>query len=190
MPLLNDILNFNASFLDKKEFENFVTTKKPDAKAVLLTCMDTRLTELSTRALGFKNGDVKVVKNAGATISHPYGSTVRSLFVAIYALGAEEIIIMGHKDCGMGNLDVDTVIETMKNRGITEETLNTIQNSGIDIQQFLRGFDDVTQNVKSNIQTIYNHPLFDKSVPIHGLVIDPHDGSLELIHNGYEDINQ
>lgn len=99
MPLLNDILKFNQTFVANKEYENFITTKTPNAKAVILTCMDTRLTELSTKALGFKNGDVKVVKNAGATISHPYGSTMRSLLVAIYALGAEEIFIMGHKDC-------------------------------------------------------------------------------------------
>lgn len=186
MPLLNDILKFNQTFVANKEYENFITTKTPNAKAVILTCMDTRLTELSTKALGFKNGDVKVVKNAGATISHPYGSTMRSLLVAIYALGAEEIIIMGHKDCGMGNLDVGSVIETMKSRGVTQDTLNTIQHSGIDIQRFLRGFDDVIQNIESNIQKIYNHPLFDQSIPIHGLVIDPHDGSLELIQNGYD----
>ncbi|WP_239719675.1 MULTISPECIES: carbonic anhydrase [unclassified Mammaliicoccus] len=186
MPLLNDILEFNKIFVSNQEYKNFITTKKPNAKAVLLTCMDTRLTELSTRALGFKNGDVKVVKNAGATISHPYGSTMRSLLVAIYALGAEEIIIMGHKDCGMGNLDVDSVIDTMKSRGVTDNTLNTIEHSGIDIQQFLRGFDDVTQNVQSNIQKVYNHPLFDQSVPIHGFVIDPHNGDLEVIQNGYE----
>lgn len=188
MPLLNDILKFNQTFVANKEYENFITTKTPNAKAVILTCMDTRLTELSTKALGFKNGDVKVVKNAGATISHPYGSTMRSLLVAIYALGAEEIIIMGHKDCGMGNLDVGSVIETMKSRGVTQDTLNTIQHSGINIQHFLRGFDDVIQNIESNIQKIYNHPLFDQSIPIHGLVIDPHDGSLELIQNGYDAI--
>lgn len=186
MPLLNDILEYNAAFIENKEYENLITTKTPNAKAVLLTCMDTRLTELSTRALGFKNGDIKVVKNAGATISHPYGSTMRSLLVAIYALGAEEIIIMGHKDCGMGNLDVDSVIDTMKSRGITDNTLNTIEHSGINIHQFLRGFGDVTENVQTNIQKVYNHPLFDQSVPIHGLVIDPHNGDLEVIQNGYE----
>lgn len=57
MPLLNDILEYNAAFIENKEYENLITTKTPNAKAVLLTCMDTRLTELSTRALGFKNGD-------------------------------------------------------------------------------------------------------------------------------------
>lgn len=186
MPLLNNILEYNTAFIENKEYENFITSKKPNAKAVLLTCMDTRLTELSTRALGFKNGDVKVIKNAGATISHPYGSTMRSLLVAIYALGAEEIIIMGHKDCGMGNLNVNSVIETMKSRGITDDTLNTIEHSGINIQHFLGGFDDVTDNVQTNIQKVYNHPLFDQSIPIHGLVIDPHTGSIEVIKNGYE----
>ncbi|WP_323704403.1 carbonic anhydrase [Mammaliicoccus sp. Dog046] len=190
MPLLNDILEHNTAFIENKDYQNLITTKTPNEKAVLLTCMDTRLTELLTRALGFKNGDVKVVKNAGATISHPYGSTMRSLLVAIYALGAEEIIIMGHKDCGMGNLDVDSVIDTMKNRGVSQLTLDTIEHSGIDIQRFLRGFDDVTENVRTNINKVYNHPLFDKSVPIHGLVIDPHNGALEVIQNGYEHIKQ
>lgn len=76
----------------------------------------------------------------------------------------------------------------MKSRGVTQDTLNTIQHSGIDIQRFLRGFYDVIQNIESNIQKIYNHPLFDQSIPIHGLVIDPHDGSLELIQNGYDAI--
>lgn len=186
MPLLNDILEHNSAFIENKEYKKLITTKTPSEKAVLLTCMDTRLIELSTRALGFKNGDIKVVKNAGATISHPYGSTMRSLLVAIYALGAEEIIIMGHKDCGMGNLNVDSVIDTMKNRGVSQLTLDTIEHSGIDIHQFLRGFDDVTENVQTNIKKVFNHPLFDKSVPIHGLVIDPHNGALDVIQNGYD----
>ncbi|MCP6652042.1 carbonic anhydrase, partial [Klebsiella pneumoniae] len=79
--------------MENKEFENYSTSKKPNKKAVLFTCMDTRLQDLGTKALGFNNGDLKVVKNAGAIITHPYGSTIKSLLVGIYALGAEEIII-------------------------------------------------------------------------------------------------
>ncbi|SPZ78436.1 carbonic anhydrase [Staphylococcus aureus] len=133
----------------------------------------------------FTNGDLKVVKNAGATISHPYGSTMRSLLVGIYALGAEEIIIMGHKDCGMGNIDVDAVMNTMEQRGVDQKTFDILEHSGIDVPNFLKGFDDVYENVKKNIQMIYSHPLFDKKVPVHGLVIDPHTGALDLVHDGY-----
>jgi carbonic anhydrase len=34
---------------------------------------------------------------------------------------------------------------------------------------------------------IKNHPLLPKDIPVHGLVIDPKTGKLDLIVNGYED---
>ncbi|EKU46834.1 beta-class carbonic anhydrase [Staphylococcus massiliensis] len=190
MTLLDSILSFNEKFVSSGEYKNYVTSKNPDKKAVLLTCMDTRLLDLSTKALGFNNGDLKVVKNAGATITHPYGSTMRSLLVGIYALGADEIIIMGHKDCGMGNLDADAIMKAMKDRGIKDETIHTLEHSGISVYNFYQGFDDVEDNVRSNINMVLNHPLFDKKVPVHGLVIDPHTGQLDLIQNGYDHIEK
>lgn len=186
MTLLDHILEYNEEFVANKAYEAYSTSKTPSKKAVLLTCMDTRLQDLSTKALGFNNGDLKVVKNAGATISHPFGSTMRSLLVGIYALGAEEIIIMGHKDCGMGNINVDEVMTTMQQRGVDQQVFDILNYSGIDVSNFLKGFDDVYDNVKQNIKMIYEHPLFDNKVPVHGLVIDPHTGALDLVHNGYE----
>ncbi|QLK86384.1 carbonic anhydrase [Staphylococcus sp. 17KM0847] len=190
MTLLEDILSYNQTFVSNKEYEKYATSKMPSKRAVLLTCMDTRLQDLSSKALGFNNGDLKVVKNAGATISHPYGSTMRSLLVGIYALGAEEIIVMGHKDCGMGNINADDVISTMKQRGISDQTLNVLEHSGIDVPSFLGGFDDVYENVRQNIKMINTHPLFDQHVPVHGLVIDPYTGALELVHDGYTTVSK
>lgn len=56
--------------------------------------MDTRLTELLPAALGIRNGDVKIIKNAGGVISHPFGSVIRSLMVAIYELGVKELWLL------------------------------------------------------------------------------------------------
>ncbi|ARJ50149.1 beta-class carbonic anhydrase [Staphylococcus lutrae] len=190
MTLLEHILQFNKKFVAEKAYEAYATSKTPSKKAVLLTCMDTRLQDLSTKALGFNNGDLKVVKNAGATISHPYGSTMRSLLVGIYALGAEEIIIMGHKDCGMGQINVEQVVATMQQRGVQPHVFDILEHSGIDVSNFLKGFDNVYDNVKQNIAMIYAHPLFDNQVPVHGLVIDPHTGELELVHDGYAHAHQ
>lgn len=190
LTLLSSMLEFNKNFVENKDYEQYATSKVPAMKAVLLTCMDTRLQELSTKALGLKNGDVKTVKNAGATITHPYGSTMRSLLVGIYALGAEEIIIMGHKDCGMGSLDVEKVKSAMKDRGIKQEVMDIIIHSGIDVDHFLGGFNDVYENVQENVKLVYNHPLFDRSVPVHGLVIEPHTGEVELLVNGYDHVEK
>ena len=63
--MINEILKYNKEFVANKGYEKFVTNKYPDKKIAILSCMDTRLTELLPAALGVKNGDVKMIKNAG-----------------------------------------------------------------------------------------------------------------------------
>src|SRR6266704_1435434 len=101
MSILSEILDHNHAFVQSKEYEAFLTDQFPNKRLVVLTCMDTRLVELLPRAMGFKNGDVKLVKNAGAIVSHPFGSVMRSILLAIYQLGAEEVAVIAHHNCGM-----------------------------------------------------------------------------------------
>src|SRR5690625_3601671 len=143
MTLLEDLLTANEAFVKNEEFKAFKTDKTPNKKAVFLTCMDTRLSELSIKALGFKNGDIKQIKNAGAVVSHPYGSTMRSLLVAVYALNVDEVYIMGHHDCGFGSLKPEPVIEEMKARGIAAEPFNTLKHSGLDGTNCVNSTDSV-----------------------------------------------
>ena len=90
--------------MENKAYEPYLTSKYPDKKLAILTCMDTRLIELLPAALGLKNGDAKIIKNAGGVITHPYGSVaVRSLLVAIIELGVEEVMVIGHTDWRAGH---------------------------------------------------------------------------------------
>ena len=57
--MLDEILEFNKQFVANKGYEKYITNKYPDKKIAILSCMDTRLTELLPAALGIKNGDVK-----------------------------------------------------------------------------------------------------------------------------------
>lgn len=98
--MLNEILEYNKRFVEAKGYEPYITNKYPDKKIAILTCMDTRLTELLPAALGIRNGDVKLIKNAGAVISGPFDSTIRSLLVAIYELHVEDVLIIAHTNCG------------------------------------------------------------------------------------------
>ncbi len=61
MRKLEEILEYNKSFVENKEYEQYVTSKHPK-KIVVLSCMDTRLTELLPKAMNLKNGDVKLIK--------------------------------------------------------------------------------------------------------------------------------
>ena len=67
--------------------------------------MDTRLVELLPKAMNLHNGDAKIIKNAGAIVSHPFGSVMRSIIVAVYQLDADEVFVIGHYDCGMTGLN-------------------------------------------------------------------------------------
>mgnify|MGYP001525497116 CR=1 FL=1 len=92
--MIDEILAFNRRFVAEKGYERYITDKYPNKRIAIVTCMDTRLVELLPAALGLRNGDVKIIKNAGGTITNPFDSTVRSLLVAIYELGVTEVMII------------------------------------------------------------------------------------------------
>lgn len=190
LTLLNEILTYNQSFIEEKKYEEYATTKFPDKKFVILTCMDTRLVELLHKAMNIKNGDVKVVKNAGAVVAHPFGSIMRSLLIAIYELKADEVIVVGHHDCGMSAIDSNRVLEKMKEKGISQQTIDTVMHSGVDLHKWLEGFDRVEESVAHSVSMIKQHPLITGDIPVHGLVIDPVTGKLELVIDGYKDVQK
>ncbi len=183
--LLDDMIEHNKNFVANKEYVEYRTSKLPSKKLVVVSCMDTRLTELLPKAMNLRNGDAKILKTAGAVVSHPFGSIMRSIIVAIYELNAIEICVVGHHDCGMAHVNPTETTRKMIERGISEQTIETLNYSGITINDWLRGFDSVSESVRQSVEVIRNHPLIPKDIPIHGLVINPDTGALDIIENGY-----
>lgn len=179
--MFEEIQEFNRKFVEEERYKAYITSKHPKKKMAILTCMDTRLTELLPAALGIKNGDVKLIKNAGGVISDPFGSEVRSLLVAIYELGVEMIMIIGHTDCGVGNLDSKTLLEHIKEKGVSQEMLDQMTSCGMDFEKWLNGFDDVESAVRETVDLLRNHPLIPEDIPIGGFVIDSRTGELHEI---------
>ena len=58
-------------------------------------------------------------------------------------------------------------------------------NSGIDIKKWLHGFDSIEHSVLESIELIKKHPLVPKDVKVHGLIMDPESGKLEVISEDY-----
>lgn len=185
MTLLSEIMEFNRAFVEEKKFEPFITSKLPSKRMVIISCMDARLMELLPAALDLKNGDVKFLKTAGAVVSHPFGSVMRSILVAVYELEADEVFVIGHYDCGMGSVNPTLMKQKFLERGIKEDTIKTLESSGIDFEKWLRGFDSVGESVKNSVRIIRNHPLLPE-IPVHGLIIDPKTGRLDVVEAGYE----
>ncbi|MCJ8012586.1 carbonic anhydrase [Paenibacillus sp. KQZ6P-2] len=185
MSHISEIMEYNHQFVEDKMYEKYLTGKFPDKKIVIITCMDTRLVELLPKAMNLKNGDVKIIKIAGAIVSHPFGSVMRSVLVALYELSADEVIVVGHLDCGMAALNAEHMIQEVRNRGISEEVLSTLEHSGIKLSRWLHGFENIKEGVTGTVNLIKNHPLLPGDVPVHGMIIDPNTGELELIVDGY-----
>ncbi len=176
--MFDQMMAYNREFVQSGAYRQFQTSKYPDKKIAILTCMDTRLVELLPAALGIKNGDVKMIKNAGGMITGPFDSAVRSLLVGIMELGVEEVMVIGHTDCGVSHINADVMIHHMIQRGISQKHIDMMRYCGIDFEAWLRGFDCVENSVKETVDLLRNHPLMPKDVIIKGYIIDTETGEL------------
>ena len=181
MSVLQQILKHNQNFVDSGEYAQFITNKFPEKHIANLTCMDTRMVELLPKAMGLKNGDAKFIKNAGAVVTHPFGSVMRSLLIAVYELGVKEIFVIAHMDCGMRSINADAILAKARAAGISDESLETLTNAGINLNDWLKGFDNVEDSVRHTVNMIRKHPLIPPSVAIHGLVAHPTTGQLTIV---------
>ena len=146
-------------------------------KLAILTCMDCRLIDFFEPALGLKRGDAKIVRNAGNSIVGE--DAIRSIGAALYNLGAEEVLVVGHSECGMAGADAEALKEKMLARGIKEEDI-----AKYDIAEWIGGFADEEENVLNVKKKKKNHPLIP-DVPVHGLIIDIVTGELKVLKEDY-----
>lgn len=179
--MIDQILEYNRGFVAEKGYEKYVTDKYPDKKLAVLSCMDTRLTELLPAALGLRNGDAKIIKNAGGLIITPFDSAMRSLIVAVYELGVDSIMVVAHSHCGACHMSYDHFHDEMLARGVTDQTLDTIRKCGVDLNHWLEGFRDTEESVRKTVETIRTHPLMPKDVTVRGFIIDSETGTLEEV---------
>ena len=181
--VIREILDHNRTFVAEKRYESLRTDRFPSKGVVVVTCMDTRLVELLPQAMDLRQGDAKVLKTAGAVVSHPFGSVMRSILVAVYELNGHDICVVGHHDCGMTGLSCARIVEKARARGISDDTFRTLKNSGIDLEAWLVGFDNVQTAVEKSVDVIRNHPLLPADVRVHGMLISPVTGQLDLLAN-------
>lgn len=181
MNKLEAILAANRNFVRPNAFPPL--PKSPQKQIAIFTCMDTRLVDFLEPAMGLKRGEAKVIKNAGNTIVDPMsGAVIRSLVAGIFMLGVEEVFVIGHRDCGMAEIDAESVKHKMVSRGISPDVIDI---HVPDLKQWLGVFAHPVQNVERVVKIIRCNPLIPQDVPVHGLLFCPNDGHLDVVVNGY-----
>ena len=178
MGNIDEILAFNRGYVASKGYEKHLTDKYPDKKLAVLSCMDTRLSVLLQEALGLKNGDAKIIKNAGALVPSPWDSAMRSLLVAVYELGVNEIMVVAHTNCGACHMSFHHFREEMLRRGIPAAEL---EREDIDLDAWLEGFHDTEKSVRETVDCIVRHPLIPSDVTVRGFIIDSATGELSEV---------
>ena len=179
--MIDEILAHNRDFVATRGYERYATSKYPDKRIAIVTCMDTRLVELLPAALGIRNGDVKMIKNAGGTITNPFDSTMGSILVAVYELGVNEVMVIGHTGCGVQGMDSAEMLRLMRERGIDDEHISLMRHCGIDLDSWLHGFDDTPAAIRETVDLVRHHPLMPADVKVAGYIMDSVTGELSSL---------
>jgi len=190
MNALEQALMVNRDFVanDTNEFKRtaHLISKVPRKKLAVFTCMDTRLVDFLEPALGIAREDAVIIKNAGNTVTGSFEATIRSLVIAIFELGVQEIMVIGHEDCGVAHSTSQDIITKMKERGISYDAIKMVK---IEMEQWLNNFHRPHENVQEVVDKIRNNPLIPADVPVHGLIFEPHTGEIAVLVDGYEQVH-
>lgn len=146
--------------------------------------MDAQIIELLPYTFGLKNGDTKLIKGAGAVVSHPWGSVIRSLLVTVFELRVKEIMVIAYHDCGVWRLHVESFLNKVHDGDIPDSRIETLQHADINPDGWLINFDNVEDSVRHTVGLIRGRPLMPTGVAVHNLVIYPITGKLSMVVNG------
>src|SRR5579863_6916641 len=164
-------------------------------KVIVVTCMDYRI---DLTALGL--GGTYVLRNAGGRVTE---DVLRSLVIAQKLLGAEEIFLIQHTDCGMQKFTKRVMNDLLEKTIVTatlvkncNTTLYPLQDNNVckwkntskccgkkpcndyECINWLTINHGLFNSVLEDVKTIRNHPLIPSDVPIYGFIFDVISGDL------------
>lgn len=145
------------------EFADAELAGRPALQAAIVACMDARLDV--TAALGLRNGDCHVIRNAGGAVTD---DVIRSLAISQRALGTRSVILVHHTACGMETL--------------TEEFRHELE---LEVGQrpvwAVESFQDVDQDVRQSIERVRTSPFLPHTDDVRGFVYDVKTGRLREV---------
>ena len=172
------LINADSSFLLKSAANKDGLSKNPKRQIAIVTCMDTRLVELFESSLGITRGEAVVIKTAGTSTDGNFGTILRSLVIAIYGLDVEQIVVVGHEDCGVTQISPSMLKQKMRKRGIDEGQISKFEEEAI---AWLDKVNDSEDEVKKLVAALRRTTIIPSNVPIHGMMIHPDTGKISLL---------
>ncbi|MEJ1196557.1 MULTISPECIES: carbonic anhydrase [unclassified Streptomyces] len=145
------------------EFSDAELAGRPALQTAIVACMDARLDV--TAALGLRNGDCHVIRNAGGAVTD---DVIRSLTISQRALGTRSVVLVHHTACGMETL--------------TEEFRHELE---LEVGQrpvwAVESFRDVDQDVRQSVERVRTSPFLPHTDDVRGFVYDVKTGRLREV---------
>ncbi|MHB8377486.1 MAG: beta-class carbonic anhydrase [Dehalococcoidia bacterium] len=138
--------------------------RSPARRIAVLTCMDARMDP--AKFLGLGDGDANVLRNAGGRVQ---ADVIRSLVISCELLGAREIVVVHHTECGLLGLSNERLRERLRERGIDASE-----------EDFLP-FSDLDESVRDDVKMLRESPLIPDDVRVAGFVYDVRSGRLREV---------
>lgn len=148
----------------------------PKWQALILTCMDCRIT---SNVFGIEDpGEAIIIRNAGALLTK---DSLRSILIAIYELNVNFIAVVGHTNCGGENTkrEMEELLSKISKRTkmSRKDILNTI--GTLDVSQAFLGFKDVHLKVRATVEALKQHPLiYSVDINVVGYIYNTKTGDI------------
>jgi carbonic anhydrase len=128
---------------------------RPTRRLAVVTCMDSRLDVFA--ALGLKDGEAHVLRNAGGVITD---DVIRSLAISQRRLGTRDVMLIHHTDCGM---------QTLTDDGFRAELLEA---TGVAPAFAIESFSDLDADVRQSILRVRRSDFLLHRDHVRGFIYD------------------
>lgn len=163
MTVVEEVRAANEEYASS--FDRGALPLPPARRFAVLTCMDARIDP--AKAFGLEEGDAHVIRNAGGLASD---DAVRSVVISQALLGTQEVIVIGHTDCGMETFSNDDLRQKLREERGAEA-------AHVDFQPF----SDVRERVRASVRRLRQEPLLPDDYGVSGFVYDVTTGRLEEV---------
>ena len=155
-----DVLAGNADYAAR--FPGTGLTGRAARGLALVTCMDSRIEPL--QLLGMEQGDVKILRNAGARVTD---DVLRTLVLAAYLLDVTRVLVMPHTHCKMASATDD------------ELHASILETYGVDTNSVeFRTVPDQEVALAYDVRRIRSYPLLPRDLVVAGAIYDVHTGTI------------
>jgi carbonic anhydrase len=156
-----------SGLMKRSEQQKFNLREAARKKIAILTCLDSKLHVEDVLQENRENA--YVLRNAGTAVTE---CVIRSLFLASEVLGIEEIILIGHRMCGI------RVINTKQLKKIAARRMEAEAGDmfGRPFKKWLHLSSDPETSLRKQADIIRQSKLIPPDMPITGLMYDEYNG--------------